>query len=360
KTTESTTVSGSKTTKNTSTSVSGSKTTQSTTVSGSKTTKNTSTSVSGSKTTQSTTVSGSKTTESTSTTNKTTQKDISITTSTNGTDIGGTDLTRETSTSTTVSSETTTSSSTTSTTSTTSEGYKGSYAVIETQVGYYFSHDNGIRENGKTGGFSKGQVKTLKIIDVYDGGREVERTSINMDLINYNGETPESIYNSRTHVPKVTTIDDFKYDVPVYYGDTALTDKDGNALTVTAYIGVKGDITLDNMVDAVDASSALRYYALLSSNGREPYDVILQNTKAGLAVLSPTDELDELAAFLGDVNQNEWSEDNWSKKKNERRVDANDASLILSFYAKNSSSDNNDKSVNDIWNEVLGTLRFGK
>ena len=370
KTTESTTVSGSKTTKNTSTTVSGSKTTESTTVNGSKTTQSTtgngskttqSTTVSGSKTTQSTTsVSGSKSTESTSTTNKTTQKDISITTATNGTDIWGTDISRETSTSTTVSSETTSSSSTTSTVSTTEAGYKNSYAIIETQVGYYFSHDNGIRENGKTGGFSKGQVKTLKIFDVYDDGREVERTSINMDLINYNGETPESIYNSRTHVPKVTTIDDFKYDVPVYYGNMALTDKDGNALTVTAYIGVKGDITLDNMVDAVDASAALRYYSLLSSNGREPYDVILQSTKGGLAVLSPTDELDELAAFLGDVNVNEWSEDNWNTKKNSRKVDANDASLILAFYAKNSSSDNNDKSVYDIWNEVLGTLRFGK
>ncbi|WP_295072342.1 cohesin domain-containing protein [Ruminococcus sp.] len=262
--------------------------------------------------------------------------------------------------------------STTSTTSVTSTGYKSSYATIKTQVGYYFSHDNGVRADGQKGGFNKDQVVKLEIIDVYEGGYEVPRAEINYDLVNFNGATPESEYNARTHVPKQTTIDDFKYDVPVYYGDMQLVDKDGKPLTVTAYIGVKGDATLDNMVDSVDASAVLRYYASISSNGRDVYDVKLQSTVAGLKVESPTDELDELAAFLADVNTNEWSADNWQTKKNGklisdsnsystnmRRIDSNDASKILAYYARRSSSDYNDVSNYDIWNEVLGTARFG-
>ena len=341
--------------------------TESTTSTSGKTTESTS-----AVSTQSTTK-GTDETSSTSTTNRTTQKDISITTSTNGTDQYGTDITRTTSTETT-SVDTTTSTETTSTnttsTSTSTEtttsvttsnvpGIKSSYAVIETQVGYYFSHDNGKRANGMTGGFNKNQVKTLKIFDVYDDGHEVERTTVDMDLINFNGETPESVYNSRTHVPKVTTIDDFKYDVPVFYGDKALKDKDGNDLTVRAYIGVKGDASLDNMVDAVDASSVLRYYASVSTNDRSVYDVVLQSTKAGLAVSGPTDELDELAAFLADVTENEWGENNWMTKKDGRLIDSNDASKILAFYAKSSSSDYAGVSSYDIWNEVLGSKRFG-
>jgi len=339
--------------------------TESTTSTSGKTTESTS-----AVSTQSTTK-GTDETSSTSTTNKTTQKDISITTSTNGTDQHGTDITRTTSTETTsvdttTSTETTSSNTTSTSTETTTSvttsnvpGIKSSYAVIETQVGYYFSHDNGKRANGMTGGFNKNQVKTLKIVDVYSDGHEVERDTIDMDLINFNGETPESVYNSRTHVPKVTTIDDFKYDVPVFYGDKALKDKDGNDLTVRAYIGVKGDASLDNMVDAVDASSVLRYYASVSTNDRSVYDVVLQSTKAGLAVSGPTDELDELAAFLADVTENEWGENNWMTKKDGRLIDSNDASKILAFYAKSSSSDYAGVSSYDIWNEVLGSKRFG-
>ncbi|SEH44923.1 hypothetical protein SAMN02910265_00680, partial [Ruminococcus flavefaciens] len=294
----------------------------------------------------------------TTTTVNTTHQGGSVTSSTNPTTGGGIEVSNT--------------SSTTSTTSVTSTGYKGSYATIKTQVGYYFSHDNGVRADGQKGGFNKDQVVKLEIIDVYEGGYEVPRAEINYDLVNFNGATPESEYNARTHVPKQTTIDDFKYDVPVYYGDMQLVDKEGKPLTVTAYIGVKGDATLDNMVDSVDASAVLRYYASISSNGRDVYDVKLQSTVAGLKVESPTDELDELAAFLADVNTNEWSADNWQTKKNGkligdpntysanmRRIDSNDASKILAYYARRSSSDYNDVSNYDIWNEVLGTARFG-
>ena len=298
------------------------------------------------------------TTDTTSTTSNDITTSTTDTTSTTSSDITtSTSDTTSTSTSTTV--DTTTSTNTTTVTTSTLPGYKSSYAIIETQVGYYFSHDNGIRANGQPGGFNKEQVVALKIVDVYEDGREVERTDIDLSLINFNGLTPESAYNARTHINKQTTITDFKYDIPVYYGTMPLVDKNGNALNVTAYIGVKGDITLSNMVDASDASAALSYYAKVSTGSNSPATVILQCTEEGMKVNTALDELDQLAAFLGDVNTNEWSADNWKTKKDGRIIDANDASQILSFYAKRTSQRYDGTSSYDIWNEILGTARFG-
>ena len=331
------------------------------TTSTSDTTSTTSGDITTSTTDTTSTTSGDITTSTTDTTS-TTSNDITTsttdTTSTTSSDITtSTSDTTSTSTSTTV--DTTTSTNTTTVTTSTLPGYKSSYAIIETQVGYYFSHDNGIRANGQPGGFNKEQVVALKIVDVYEDGREVERTDIDLSLINFNGLTPESAYNARTHINKQTTITDFKYDIPVYYGTMPLVDKNGNALNVTAYIGVKGDITLSNMVDASDASAALSYYAKVSTGSNSPATVILQCTEEGMKVNTALDELDQLAAFLGDVNTNEWSADNWKTKKDGRIIDANDASQILSFYAKRTSQRYDGTSSYDIWNEILGTARFG-
>ena len=182
-----------------------------------------------------------------------------------------------------------------------------------------------------------------------------------MDLINYNGMTPQSAYDGRTHLSGAgkTTITDFKYSIPVYYGDMPLVDKSGNPLNVTAYIGVKGDISLNNIVDSVDASTTLKYYAQVQTNDNTPNTVKCQTTSSGLEVSSPTDELDQLAAFLADVTENEWSEDNWKKKKDERVLDAVDASNILAFYSKRQTSNYDGISDSEIWNEVLGEKRFG-
>ena len=307
------------------------------------------------------------TTDTTSTTSNDITTSTTDTTSTTSNDIttSSTDTTSTSTDTTTTSTDTTTSTSTSTVTTSTLPGYKSSYAIIQTQVGYYFSHDDGVRANGQPGGFNKGQVVALKIIDVYDDGREVERTDVNLDLINFNGMTPESAYNSRTHINKQTTITDFKYDIPVYYGSMPLVDKDGNALSVTAYIGVKGDITLSNMVDASDASAALSYYAKVSTTPANlpddygPKNIILQDNDEGLKVSSPVEELDQLAAFLGDVNTNEWSADNWKTRKEGRVIDANDASQILSYYAKRTSHLYDNTSNSDIWNEILGDARFG-
>ena len=196
-----------------------------------------------------------------------------------------------------------------------------SYAVIETEPGFYFSHDDGT--NGR--GFSKDMVKTIKIVDVYSNGTEVERTDVDASLINFNGKTPASVYDA--------TRTDFKYDhdVQVYYGDLALTDKDGNPLYITAYIGVKGDINLDNKVTAVDASAALIYNADLQLEGNTPDTLQLSFSPL---VKAPGDVYDQFAAFLGDVDEDEFAADNWKKTKSERKIIPIDASKILVYYAE--------------------------
>ena len=242
-------------------------------------------------------------------------------------------------------------------TTTTANGFKYFYGTIKTQVGYYFSHDNGIRANGDKGGFSPEQVVELNIYDVFEDGSVKLREAVDMSKVNFGKATPEVVYNTRTHTEGKTTIDDFKYDVPVMYENTPLVNTNGEALTVPVYIGVKGDINLDNKVNAVDASTALSYYASYQTNGNSKTSVICQNDKNGLTVTSPTEELDQLAAFLGDVDTNEYDPANWKTTKADRTVDAVDASYILSFYAEKQTT--KDKSANDIWNNVLGSSRFG-
>ena len=159
----------------------------------------------------------------------------------------------------------------------------------------------------------------------------------------------------------------FKYNVALVYsgddivdatgrvvlanGDT-LKDSSGYDVSVVAYIGVRGDINLDNHADAVDATQAQMYYAVISAgNGTT------ENTKLSISnetlVTSPTSIYDQFAAFLGDVNQSTHVvEDNWKATKDKRQIDAVDATNISTYYAKVSNPDNTDDDET-IWNNIL-------
>ena len=69
--------------------------------------------------------------------------------------------------------------------------------------------------------------------------------------------------------------------------------------------------------------------------------------------------LENLSAFLSDVDVNEYDPENWSvlktnanKDNGKRAVDASDASFILSFYAFQQID--TAREPHDIWIEVLG------
>jgi hypothetical protein len=203
---------------------------------------------------------------------------------------------------------------------------KTTYAVLDTTYGFYFSHDNG-KTTGR--GFSTDMVKSIKIIDVVDG-IETER-EIDRSLINFGGATPANVFNASAITGK--SLDEFKYEIPVYYGEDPLLDKDGNQCTVTAYIGVKGDSDLDGMVLMFDASSTLKYFTAMSS-GKQARETLFSDSKL---VSGPDDILDDFCAFLANVTADEYDPDNWSKTKENRTFRADDASAILRYYTRMST-----------------------
>ena len=149
------------------------------------------------------------------------------------------------------------------------------------------------------------------------------------------------------HSINEVTIDNYRYLVNVYYDGNQLFYADGTPVTFYAYIGVKGDANLDTQVLSTDASAVLKYYAQVSTGKSQ--DEVLLGGENKLIVANP--ELDQLAAFLADVDKDVYDEENWRTVKHDREIVSTDASAILKFYSINSTTTNPDK--NAVWNEAL-------
>ncbi|MBQ8582289.1 MAG: cellulose-binding protein CttA-related protein, partial [Ruminococcus sp.] len=225
------------------------------------------------------------------------------------------------------------------------------FAVVEKTHGFYFSHDNGTRNNGEKGGFNPNQITSIKIYDriTEENGdvtiSEWDAAYIDMSKVNFGEAVPSTVYNEEN-----TT---FKYEVPVFYGNNPMVDQDGNAITVTVYIGVKGDIDLNNKVLANDAAQALAFYTASQDIGADPAAIKISESEY---VTSATDVLDDFCAFLGDVDANEWSEGNWKLTKADRKILANDAGAILTFY---SESQTPGAEAQPLWDMIVPE-RFGE
>ena len=200
--------------------------------------------------------------------------------------------------------------------------------AVETEVGYYFSHD--------PRPFKTEQVNITRMWGVDETGKEVE-IDVDPSLITFSevisgSDTPEGAHN-----PENMT---FKYTVRVLYDGHTLQYDDGKIVTVTAYIGVKGDTNLDNMSDARDASNVLAYYANASTldEGETVEDIRMSPENCEPVNNDP--DLDTLCAFLGDVDLDVYSKDNWRKTKSDREIDAKDASWILAYYSYMSTEEN--------------------
>ena len=308
------------------------------------------------------------TTTSTDTTTTTIAESTTSSTSSSTTDVPTTSSTSSSTTSTTA--ESTTSSSTTSTTdvpttsstssstSTTSTSTTStstsqpadvtittsiikSYVTADTESAYYLSIEDE---------FDKNQITNIVRHNRYTEGYTVDGQTV----ITKEGETTEEIKDITfgTATPSNTykaNNANFMYEVPVYANGEVLKDIDGNDVTVTVYIALKGDANLDNLVDSNDASQVLAYYAKVSTNNTNVYDVNL--SKSALAT-TPTSEYEEFAAFLADVHFGGEQAVERSAKKDKRLIDANDAAYILAYYARQSSADYASKTDKEIWDEV--------
>ena len=135
-----------------------------------------------------------------------------------------------------------------------------------------------------------------------------------------------------------------------------MRDKENGIASVLAYIGVKGDVTLNNIVDGNDATATLTYYARTSTDGNNADNVAL-STNETLVNGNPKSVYDDFAAFLGDVKYDADTKVSRFAKKGERVVDGRDATSIHTFYAKSSTDALSKQAAEDpesVWNIALG------
>lgn len=278
-------------------------------------------------------------TDTTTTTTSTTTTTTSSTTSSSTTTSSTTSSSTSSSTTSSSTTTSTTSSSTTTSTTTTppdTKKIKKQYAKAgyKTTAAFYLNTEEE---------FNKKQISNVALVIEYTDGTSEERT-VAADDINFGTAKPTNTYEKGN-----TT---FKYDVPVYVKDTALTDADGKAITVEAYIGVRGDADLDNTANAVDASVVLTYYAKLQTGGKAARTQLSTSP----LVKAASDIYDDFAAYLADVYydvENGVTFDNLTDKATRKNtINAADASSILQFYAKRQSSDNQNKSDAVLWADV--------
>ncbi len=265
-------------------------------------------------------------------------------------------------------SSTTTSSTTTETTPGKTTGMsvavKSVYVEADTNYAFYLNTDKE---------FNKSQVKSATLHVVYEKKtweEDVTGSILNEETTSYE-ETKDisgSVGFATTPAAAFTKENDtFLYNITLTYTGETINDadgkaiittgdslkvKDGTAATAPAYIGMKGDASLDNIIDARDASAVLAFYATTSTAGHEAKDVILTTNPK---VTTPTDVLDEFAAFLCDVKVSE-SEASRNYKA-VRTIDARDASAILTYYANSSTSEYSQMSIDEpdkLWNITLG------
>ena len=283
------------------------------------------------------------------------------------------DTTTSTTTSTTSTTTTTTTTNTTTSVTTTTVTNVSEYIVLTAEVreGYYFSHDDAQYNTVSGRGFQSGQIESLTIQYVYmDGSVSQEPVVVNdpaeiAAYISFGGETPASVFDARFgtapgySAPSSQIGESNKFDVTVYYAGKELLlsnpNGDNAVFTVPAYIGVKGDADLNNVVNSSDASEVLRFYAANSAGKLgsavlfRGYDLsVSDSSDAGYDVY-----MENLANFLADVDHepDEYSDDNWKKPREDRTMNSSDSSYILAYYAKISSGIPVGSAT---WDNVLG------
>ena len=274
------------------------------------------------------------TTSTTTTTTTTTSSTTSSSTTTSSTTSSSTSSSTTYSTTTSSTSSSTTTSTTTTPPDTKKIKKQYAKAGYKTTAAFYLNTEEE---------FNKKQISNVALVIEYTDGTSEERT-VAADDINFGTAKPTNTYEKGN-----TT---FKYDVPVFVKDTALTDADGKAITVEAYIGVRGDADLNNTANAVDASVVLTYYAKLQTGGKAARTQLSTSP----LVKAASDIYDDFAAYLADAYSDVQigvTFDNLTDKATRKNtINAVDASSILQFYAQRQLTTNKNKSDLQIWADV--------
>ena len=230
----------------------------------------------------------------------------------------------------------------------------------ETTVGFYLDIDEA---------FNLDQIKTLNysiqeyVVSYGEDGLEISKELVSeTPVTDIAGsvefkDVPADVYSL---VTADGTVNQFAAQVQVYASKdivTAdgfvvakagekLTNANGSAVSVTAYVGVKGDANLDMKCDSADASDVLAWYAAMQTGGDAEEVQFSSNT----ILVKANPVLDDFAAFLADVD-NENDSRNYVMLKPERKIDSADASNILAYY---SAVMTGKEAGRETWNDVLG------
>ena len=149
------------------------------------------------------------------------------------------------------------------------------------------------------------------------------------------------------------TIDDFYYEVQVYYNGNLLTYKDGSPVSFHVFIGIKGDANFDMKVDATDSSAVLAYFSKLSTAHSEQERNTARVSPVSCQLVNENPGLDNFAGFLVDVTEDVYSPLNWTILNPARVISAPDASYILKFYSKSSTGASADYTDEERWNMTI-------
>ena len=212
---------------------------------------------------------------------------------------------------------------------------------FEAVEGYYFSHD--------TNTFNKNQITKLVVTVIGKDDRQIAGVNLldEAEMIEKLGGVIDIHYGNATPNSTFAADKGNKYDIAVHVNNTALSDENYVPCTVTAYIGVKGDVNLDNVVNASDSSATLKYYAALQTGVENPVMYSAENQL-----------LENFTCFLGDVDEDEYAENNWKKTEAERNttksVNALDASYMLAYYTNVQTGSAAD---NALWDKVLPSAK---
>jgi len=228
----------------------------------------------------------------------------------------------------------------------------------DTTVGFYLDIDEK---------FNDEQINSLKysvdlvrqyideddIVVGYESLTKGEQVDI-LDKVSFGTATPVNTYVEGSsefahQVALIATEDITAADGTVIAtAGSTLKNPDGSDVSVTVYIGVKGDANLDHKVDAGDATTTLIYYSALST-GQKAAETQFSNSAL---VANAEDILDHFAAFLCDTtNEPMKDENNWKLMKPERKIMADDATFILSYYSELSIKAEKGRAT---WNLVMG------
>ncbi len=233
---------------------------------------------------------------------------------------------------------------------------------IETNVAFYYSIDEE---------FSTDQIDSLKysidktIITMDEEGNVISEEevpgardiSISKTKLGF-AQTPIEVYNAMD----AAGVKEFAHDIAIVATEDIIaadgtviakageTLKQGdNDLKITAYVGVKGDADLNLKADSSDAATVLVWYSKVSTTADKSILDQIKFSNSSLVNLEENPMLDQFAAFLADVN-NDDADGNKTTFKSDRKIDASDASFIQVYYSLVSTGSD---ATWDTWNKVL-------